>query len=400
VTRNAGAGREASAARDGAGASARSDASALADPSALSAAVRAQARDFGFGLVGITTPEPSGHMVFYRRWLADGRHGGMTYLARPDAVARRRDLTLTLPGVRSVIVVGHEYYQEDPPGIPEDLSRGVIARYARGRDYHRVVKKKLTELGRWLERAAPGVGATAVPSWRAYVDTGPILERDLARRAGLGWFGKNTMLINPRKGSYFFLGVLLTDLSLEPDAPFEADHCGSCTACLDACPTGALLGRDESGAPVMDAARCISYLTIEHRGKIPSDLGARMGNRIYGCDICQEVCPWNVRFAQVAAERDYAARGATDGPALVALMKMSEDEWNAHTRGSAMRRAGYSGLRRNVAIAMGNRLEGMEAPDPDAVGELVAALSDEDPAVAETAAWGLGRAKVKRGSGG
>ncbi len=181
----------------------------------------------------------------------------------------------------------------------------MIARYARGRDYHRVVKKKLKALGRRLEEIA----ARPV-EWRAYVDTGPILERDLARRAGLGWFGKNTMLLNPRRGSYFFLGVLLTDLELEPDAPFEADHCGSCRACLDACPTGALLGRDESGAPVMDATRCISYLTIEHRGPIARELRPLMGNRVYGCDICQEVCPWNVRFAEVAAERDYAAREA------------------------------------------------------------------------------------------
>jgi len=393
---------------------------------ALSDAVRAKARELGFGLVGITGPEPSAHLSFYRRWLAEGRHGGMRYLGRSDAVARRGDLVLTLAGVRSVIVVGHEYYQEDPPGVPDDPSRGVIARYARGRDYHKVVKKKLTALGRWLEGAgateckdaAPGaaVPSSASVSWRAYVDTGPILERELAQRAGLGWFGKNTMLIHPRKGSYFFLGVLLTDLALEPDEPFTADFCGTCTACLDACPTGALLGRDEDGAPVMDATRCISYLTIEHRGKIPAELAVRMGNRIYGCDICQEACPWNARFAQVSAESDYAARESwdaewdrdpddpddegpreaviptADGPALVDLIRMGEDEWDAYTRGSAMRRAGYGGLRRNVAIALGNWLAESATPDPDAVGELMAALSDEDEVVAEAAAWGLGRA--------
>ncbi len=382
--------------RDGAPASGEG-----AGAAALSDAVRAKARELGFDLVGITTPEPTDHLTFYRRWLAGGRHGGMSYLARRDALARRGDLAATLPGVRSVIVVGHEYYQEDPSGVPEDPSRGVIARYARGRDYHKVVKKKLVALGRWLGGA-----------WRAYVDTGPILERELARRAGLGWFGKNTMLINPERGSYFFLGVLLTDVALEPDAPFEADHCGTCRACLDACPTGALLGRDESGAPVMDAVRCISYLTIEHRGPIPVELRRLMGNRIYGCDICQEVCPWNERFAEVAAEQDYAAREAwaaerdrdpddpdhdgtevviptTDGPALVALMRMSEDEWDAYTRGSAMRRAGYLGLRRNVAIALGNWLAASDRPDPEAVGELAAALSDEDPVVAEAAAWAL-----------
>ncbi|NJD18396.1 MAG: tRNA epoxyqueuosine(34) reductase QueG, partial [Gemmatimonadetes bacterium] len=419
------AAREASAACYGAGAS------------ALSAAVRERARALGFGLVGIAGPEPSARMAFYRRWLADRRHGGMAYLARPDAVTRRGDLSLTLPGVRSVVVVGHEYYQQDPPGVPDDPTRGVIARYARGRDYHKVVKKKLAALGRWLEGG-----------WRASVDTGPILERELGQRAGLGWFGKNTMLINPRKGSYLFLGVLLTDVALEPDGPFTADFCGSCTQCLDACPTGALLGRDADGAPVLDATRCISYLTIEHRGEIPPELAECVGNRIYGCDICQEVCPWNRRFAEVAAERGYAAREAweaewdeedvsaetrrgdeaghggghdgdvsaetsdggdatvtagagpdhalistTDGPSLVALMRMSEDEWNAYTRGSAMRRAGYGGLRRNVAIALGNWLATSDTPDPDAVGELVAALSDEDEVVAQAAAWALRRVR-------
>ncbi|HSW28219.1 MAG TPA: tRNA epoxyqueuosine(34) reductase QueG [Longimicrobiales bacterium] len=439
------AGREAPAARGGAGASARMDAPTAGGASTLSDAVRRRARELGFGLVGITTPDPSEHMDFYRRWLADGRHGGMAYLERSDAVARRDDLCATLPGVRSVIVVGHEYYQEDPPGVPGDPSRGVIARYARGRDYHKVVKKKLTVLGRSLEAGvrdgrgaadAPPASASPPPvAWRAYVDTGPILERDLARRAGLGWLGKNTMLINPRKGSYFFLGVLLTDLELDTDPPFEADHCGTCRACLDACPTGALLGRDAEGAPVMDARRCISYLTIEHREEIPPDLRTPMGNRVYGCDICQEVCPWNVRFAEVAAERDYAARASweaewdadqqsgdvspespgdavsdgesepgapaliptTDGPSLVDLMKLDEPEWDAFTRGSAMRRAGYGGLRRDVAIAIGNWLATGGAPDPDAVGELVAALSDEDTTVAEAAAWALGQGR--RGGG-
>ncbi|HUH12480.1 MAG TPA: tRNA epoxyqueuosine(34) reductase QueG, partial [Longimicrobiales bacterium] len=178
----------------------------------------------------------------------------------------------------------------------------MIARYARGRDYHKVVKKKLLELLRWLE----GEVGRELPLARAYVDTGPVLERELARRAGLGWFGRSTMLIHPRRGSYFFLGSLLTELELEPSAPFEADHCGTCNACVEACPTGALLGRDASGAPVIDATRCISYLTIEQKGPIPPELRPLMGNRVYGCDICQEVCPWNApKFVQITAERDY-----------------------------------------------------------------------------------------------
>ncbi|HSG48337.1 MAG TPA: tRNA epoxyqueuosine(34) reductase QueG, partial [Longimicrobiales bacterium] len=277
------------------------------DPDRLAAQVRGQARELGFDLVGVTRPDGSQHLDLYRRWLQEGRHGAMGYLARPDAVARRGALGKTLPGVRSVVVVGQEYCQEDPSGVPGDPSRGVVARYARGRDYHKVVKKKLNALGAWLSETVAGEVA-----WRSYVDTGPILERDLARRAGLGWFGKNTMLIHPKKGSYFFLGVLLTDLALTPDEPFEADHCGSCTACLDACPTGALLGRDDTGAPVMDATRCISYLTIEHKGAIPAELQPLMGNRIYGCDICQEVCPFTRRFSRVADEPDYAPRPARE----------------------------------------------------------------------------------------
>lgn len=421
----------------------------------LSAQVREQARALGFSLVGVARPDASDHMAFYREWIAQGRHGEMGYLARTDAVERRADLRRTMESVRSVVVVAHEYYQEDPPGVPEDPSRGVIARYARGRDYHKVVKKKLKALGQWLEAAAaevaeasPGSGAPggaeanggASAGWRAYVDTGPILERDLARRAGIGWHGKNTMLLNPRRGSYFFLGVLLTDVALEPDEPFTADHCGSCRACLDACPTGALLGRDESGAPVMDATRCISYLTIEHRGAIPVELRPLIGNRVYGCDICQEVCPFNVKFAEETAEPGYAARGqgerpagveavpgvealpggrggrgvsaetpedvsaetrgfgnpahpGTHVPSLVELMRMTRDEWDAFSRGSAIRRAGYACFKRNVAVAMGNWLAGLEGEPPEeAIAVLRAAAEDESELVREHAAWALGRA--------
>jgi len=382
------------------------------DGSSLVAALRERGAALGLAMVGVTTPEASDHVAHVGRWLAQGYHGGMAYLAREDAVARRGDLHRTMETVRSVVVAADEYAQGDPPGVPDDPSRGVIARYARGRDYHKTLKKKLVALARWLDgQVARGVG------FRAYVDTGPILERELAQRAGLGWFGKNTMLIHPRRGSYFFLGVLLVDVELPADKPFKADHCGSCRACLDACPTGALLGRDERGAPVMDARRCISYLTIEHRGPIPEELRPLTGNRVFGCDICQEVCPYTHKFSRPSQEPDYSPRPAweaewdrdaddpdddgpteaviptTDGPALVALMRMSEDEWDAYTRGSAMRRAGYAGLRRNVAIALGNWLAGMDTPDPEAVGELVAALSDEDDVVAEAAAWALGRIK-------
>lgn len=391
--------------------------------------VKDAARELGFPLVGIARPDPSEHGGAYRDWLEMGRHGEMGYLAREDAVARREDLRGSMPSVRSVVVVAHPYFQEDAAGVPDDPSVGVIARYARGRDYHKVVKGKLRRL---LEEVRDIAGAPV--EGRAYVDTGPLLERELAQRAGLGWFGKNTMLLNPRSGSYFFLGALLLDVELPFDEPFTADRCGTCSSCVDACPTGALLGRDENGAPLMDARRCISYLTIEHRGPIPLELRPAIGNRVYGCDICQEVCPFNVRFAEEADEPGYAARGpgelptgvepvrgvealpgdgsvarparsdvsaetsgrehahpGTAAPSLVELMGMTREEWDTFSRGSAIRRAGYAGFKRNVAVAMGNWLASVEEPPEEALAVLRGALEDEEPLVREHAAWALQR---------
>ncbi len=361
--------------------------------------IRQKAKELGFTLVGIAAPEPSTHMGFYRNWIESGAQGEMAYLARLDAMQRRADLTLTMSEARSVVIVAHEYYGVDRDGAPADPAVGVIARYARGRDYHRVVKGKLVAMLRWLEEEMDGR-----LEGRAYVDTGPLLERDLGRRAGLGWFGRNTMLIHPRRGSWFFLGCLMLDLELEPDPPFGADHCGTCRACLDACPTGALLGRDEDGAPVLDARLCISYLTIEHRGPIPHELRPLMGNRVFGCDICQDVCPFN-REATETHEPGYAARGpgerpvgvqsdgtssgsthpGTSAPRLVDLLRMSRTEWAAFSRGSAIGRAGFGGFRRNVAVALGNW--GHE----DAVPALGEAVADDDPLVRGHAAWALGQ---------
>ena len=346
--------------------------------------LKEQARGLGFSLVGVASVEPSDHLDFYRRWVEDERHGEMAYLAREDAIVRRADLRGTLPSVRSAVVVGHEYFQEDPPGVPADPARGVIARYARGQDYHGAIKKRLLELHRWIEASVEGP-----VEGRVYVDTGPILEREMALRAGVGWFGKNTMLIHPKRGSYFFLGLLLLDLDLDADAPFEEDHCGTCRSCLDACPTGALLGRDASGAPVMDAPRCISYLTIEHRGPIPVELRPLMGNRVYGCDICQEVCPWNERFARPAEEEAYRAREGLDGPSLVELadklLSLDDEEFRQVFRDSAIKRAKRAGLLRNVCVALGNW------GDAEAVPVLVRALTDGEALVRGHAAWALGR---------
>jgi epoxyqueuosine reductase len=257
---------------------------------------------------------------------------------------------------------------------------------------------------------------------RIYVDTGPILERELARRAGHGWFGKNTMLIHPRRGSYFFLGCILLDAPLQESPPFEEEHCGSCTRCLDACPTGALIGYDNRGAPVMDARRCISYLTIEHRGSIPEELRPAIGNRVFGCDICQEVCPWNLRFAEASPDPSYAARGPDERPAgvqalpgemtahgqgaaeasghsdvhpgtlaprLVDLMRMTREGWDVLSRGSAIRRAGYEGFRRNVAVALGNLLAAGGDGSHEAVAVLRELSERGEPLVREHAAWAL-----------
>lgn len=363
----------------------------------LSPALKAEALRLGFDLAGITDVRPSDHAAFYRAWIEAGRHGSMNYLAREDAVERR----LSPEGFRSAVVVALNYFPGDDD--PMDDGHGIIARYARGRDYHKVIGRKLKSLLAWVEAE---VGHD-LPLARAYVDTGPVLERELAQRAGLGWFGRNTMLLNPRRGSYFFLGSLLLDIELEADEPFTADHCGTCSACVSACPTGALLGRDASGAPVMDATRCISYLTIENRGAIPRELRPLMGNRVFGCDICQEVCPFSIKFSQPSSEPAFAARGpaqapvgvesgpaassawhpGTESPSLVDLFRtaLSEEAWEAFSRGSALRRARREGFARNVAVALGNW------GDPSAVPVLTQGLNDPDPLVRAHVAWALGR---------
>jgi len=385
----------------------------LAEPDVqkeLAARLKDHARALGFDLVGVVDPARSAHLPHFHRWLAAGLHGDMAYLARADAVRRRGDLSLSLESVRSAVVVGQNYYVHAGDGEPADASRGIIARYARGRDYHKVIEGRLRELHRWIEsEAGSPVGG------RVYVDTGPILERELGQRAGFGWFGKNTMLIAPRQGSYFFRGILLLDLALPVDEAFAEERCGTCRRCLDACPTGALKGYDANGAPVMDARLCISYLTIEHRGPIPRDLRRPIGNRIFGCDICQEVCPFNLKFAELTSEAGYAARGpgerpvgvqaeagseegrhpGTHAPSLIELMRMTPDHWDSFSRGSAIRRAGYAGFKRNVAVAIGNWLRQVDEPQPEAIAALIDALADPQPLVRGHAAWALSETSAR-----
>ena len=298
--------------------------------------IKAQAYGLGFDLAGITTLGPVETAPAFDAWLASSYAGDMAYLAR--GAEKRADTRRPVPGAKSAIVVALDYGGREPTGP--------VARYARGDDYHELMVTRLRELHRYID----GLIGRAVPG-KAYVDTGPILERDLARRAGLGWFGKNTMLINPRIGSFFFLGELLLDLELEPDAPFDGDRCGTCRRCLDACPTDAF--RD---ARVLDATRCVSYLTIELKGEIDEALKPLVGEHLYGCDVCQEVCPWNVRFGRALTEPAFVAREAIAGKDSRQLagdiLAMTDEDFQSAFKGSPMKRAKLRGLKRNAEAVL------------------------------------------------
>jgi epoxyqueuosine reductase len=331
----------------------------------LESEIKEQARAQGFELVGIAAATPAEGFDHMRDWLDKGFAGEMEYMHR-QAEARQHPESI-LPGVRSIVMVGMNYKPDEDPTNPV----GEIARYARGTDYHDVLWSRLNQLLAWLQIQRPGSRG------RGVVDTAPLLERDFARRAGLGWFGKNTMLLNKRLGSYFFIGALLTDLELQPDTPHESSHCGSCTACLDACPTAAFV------APgVLDSRRCISYLTIELRGSIPEALRPGMGEWLFGCDVCQEVCPWN-RKTPSTREPAFAAHADLEAVDPAELLSLSEEQFRLRFRGTAIMRAKRGGMLRNAAIVLGNR------GDPAALPALRRARSDTEASVREAAEWAI-----------
>jgi len=376
----------------------------------LADAIKERARELGFDLVGITGAEPSAFAAKYRGWIARGYAGEMDYLSRN--LDRRLNPQELLPDARSIIVVGMNYYTEEALGnrqsamgrdagsgsgtsseclmpnaecpIPDADGPAVFARYALGDDYHDVMTARLRELLAFL-KAEAGEGTEG----RVYVDTGPLLEREVARRAGLGWFGKNTMLINTRRGSYFFLGEIVTNVALPVDAP-AVGGCGTCTRCIDACPTGAITAPYE-----LDARRCISYLTIELKGAIPDEFRpalAESGYRIYGCDICQEVCPFCNKQSRPTNEPAFQPRPATTGRKLIDLLLLTDEQFGEQFKGSPIKRAKRRGLLRNVAVALA------ASDDPEAERALeLAAANDTDSLVSEHAQWSLEQMRNRKG---
>jgi epoxyqueuosine reductase len=338
--------------------------------------VKQQAVELGFDLCGIASVAAHTELKFFSEWLERGYAGDMRYLHR--SAARRADVRAVMPSARSVIALATVYNVERPYSTEiADSSKALIARYAWGDDYHLVIQRRMDALVEWM-RERSGVDFEA----RAYVDTGPVQERVYAEHAGLGWIGRNTCLINPELGSWLFLSEILCNVVLEPDAP-SLDQCGTCTLCLEACPTGALVD-----SYVLDATRCLSYLTIELKGPIPEPTRESLGAHAYGCDICQDVCPWNLRAATDASPRSpWLPRATFDGPSLATLWRTPDGELRGALKGSAMTRAGVTRLRRNIAICAG------ATGDEDALVALrvVKEPSCVEPLVAEHIGWALER---------
>ena len=341
----------------------------------LTSQIKQAAQQLGFELVGISPVKAPLHQQSFAQWLRQGLAGELGYLARTEFL--RRDPQELVPWAVSVISVGLNYYKSLPRPAMSKGSHGWISRYAWGDDYHDLTRAKLKLLHSRIIDLAGGV-----VQGRAFVDSGPILERDFAGVAGLGWIGKNTQLISPKKGSWFFLGELFVDLPLAYDRPMR-DRCGKCELCLKACPTNAFVG-----PYVLDARRCISYLTIELKGWMPRHLRPLVGNHIFGCDICQEVCPYNVK-ARETVEMAFGPRPGLYAPHLIPLLSLTEDEFRERFRGSPILRAKRRGFLRNVAVALGN------IKDHSAIPALIKALDDGEPLVRGHAAWALGQIGVR-----
>lgn len=334
----------------------------------LKQAIKDKARQLGFSLAGVTTPEPPPHYPIFAAWLARGLHGNMAYLASERSLQRRADPRQILPECKSILVLATPY---SPPAKekPTQAPKGKIAAYARGQDYHDVLPARMQELVRFIEQQ---VGGPVKNRW--YTDSGPLLERDLAQRAGLGWIGKNTCLIHPKHGSYFLLSEILLDLELEPDPPFPTDHCGTCTRCIQACPTQCILP-DRT----LDARKCISYLTIELKEDIPLELRQKIGDWAFGCDVCQMVCPWN-RFA---SQGDPAFEPNAPLPSATEELALTPQAFNQRFKRTPLQRAKRRGYLRNIAVVLGN------TADRRALPVLQTALSDEEPLIREHARWAI-----------
>ena len=346
----------------------------------LAADIKAWGREFGFQQLGITDTDLAHDQTHLLAWLAAGRHGEMHYMQRHAELRGHPDRLV--PGTQRIITARMDYWPGPARDAEEVLAqpqRAYVSRYALGRDYHRLLRKRLQQLATRIEQAVGRFG------YRVFTDSAPVLEKALAQKAGLGWIGKHTNLIDAKAGSWFFLGELFTDLPLPVDAPAEA-HCGSCRACLDVCPTGAIVAPYQ-----LDARRCISYLTIELRGPIPVPLRRAIGNRIYGCDDCQLVCPWN-RFARASVEPDFEPRARLDNATLLELFDWSEQQFLHRLEGSPIRRIGYSCWLRNIAVALGN------APgDPAISAALEAKLEYPSELVREHVHWALQQQAASQG---
>ncbi len=339
----------------------------------LTEQIKTQAQKLGFELVGIIPVEPSQTVGHYEQWLKNGYAGEMGYLEKH--LPLKRDLRQILPEAQSIIALAVNYYTLDPPqSVVDDPSRGQISRYAWGTDYHGLIRSKLDRLAAFIQRTAEEKTKT-----RVYVDTAPVLEREYTERAGIGWIAKNTNVINWQAGSWFFLAGILVSIKLETDTPSLRGSCGTCTLCIEACPTDAILAPN-----ILDSRLCISYLTIELKGSIPHELRPQMGNLIFGCDICQEVCPWNSK-AVPTKERGFQPRQGNLAPKLLSLIQMTQEQFSRRFRDSPIKRAKRRGFLRNVAVALGNW------KNRAAVPALKTALNDDEPLVRGHAAWALGQ---------